>query len=68
MTRLRLEAIALCAALTQGLREEAMPPHFFGLAQRNGSGAPKKNALVRIGAFFACFYSFSVVKSGHPEG
>ena len=25
-----------------------MPPHFFGLAQRNGSGAPKKNALVLV--------------------
>ena len=25
-----------------------MPPHFFGLAQRNGSGAPKKSALVRV--------------------
>ena len=25
-----------------------VPPHFFGLAQRNGCGAPKKNALVRI--------------------
>ena len=43
-----------------------VPPHFFGLAQRNGSGTPKKNAPVRIGAFFACSYRFSNIKRGHP--
>ena len=32
-----------------------MPPHFFGLAQRNGSGAPKKNALVQNRSVFCVF-------------
>ena len=29
---------------------------------------PKKNAPAVVGAFFVCFYGFSVVKSGHPGG
>ena len=28
----------------RGPLQNLLPPHFFGLAQRNGSGAPKKNA------------------------
>ena len=59
--RLRLDAET---AASGGGRSRAgpckthVPPHFFGLAQRNGSGAPKKNAPVLIGAFLRVFTGF----------
>ena len=52
----------------QGPARPRCHPISLVLPKETGVAPQRKTLRVRIGAFFACFYNFSVIKSGHPVG